>query len=123
MYVCVYVCADIGFISVYVCVYVCVCICVCMYVCAYVCADIGFISVDNLQLLCELLEEISRMDLSTKVKEFVHKKESEWVEEEVETRVCDHDEGGQEERGGGEWVWPGGERVDNGCGQEKRGVG
>ncbi len=41
------------------------------------CVHAGLISVDNLQLLCELLEEISRVDLSAKVKEFIHKKESE----------------------------------------------
>lgn len=38
---------------------------------------LGMISYNNLQLLCELLEEIGRKDLSERVKNYVHKKNSE----------------------------------------------
>ena len=39
----------------------------------------GMISCDNMQLLCELLEEIGRRDLSERVKIYVYRKNSECI--------------------------------------------
>ena len=41
-----------------------------------ICMYAGLISVDNLQLLCELLEVVERFDLADLIKEFIDKKES-----------------------------------------------